>query len=434
MVIDEAEEYILSLRHIGDVKDAVWEAYCELGSTCSRRCGEGLSILILTAPCYGFGDIIFAVKLGGYLRDWYGCRVTFVTTHGAGFQRMGVPARDIVQLNSKSKNVECRRFGLLTPERTIPAADLMFIAPVPTNYDASLTDVKRLVKGSNQFNTFFFSEYNHDSPTDFPTGIGPGTYGIFLSNVTVKLGKPAGLTSPYAVAYITDTSPGHERCLYSFMEMVAAKYNGHTRFDIVVPSWVCEEIGHFARTIVKRVKPYFPNVDFVGKDKKREVLVRANSGANITKLLTIRCDVFPLPIPEMLRLIKASVPDILLTGDQSVSDCLSCCPSKTIWYQITPWKGSFGKGLAKELPQKYLASKTTSCGTLKALKYRSSFKRFLDKWDFRKLAKPKLDAIILAAKARRSSDQVREFERMLMKTKKLAPLKRMINNSGISGR
>lgn len=425
MVIDEAEEYILSLRSGDNIKDAVWEAYYELGTRCSKKCGEGMNVLILTAPCYGFGDIIFAVKLAAYLRSWYGCRVTFVTTHSAGFQKMGINPKDIVELKSKVSNIECRRFALLTPVRAIPSADLVFIAPVPTNYDASLKDVQKLVRNANQFNTFFFSEYNHDEPTDFPTGIGKDTYGIFLSDVVVKPGKPAGLKAPYAVAYITDASQSHERCLYSFIQMVAAKYNGHNKFDVVVPSWVCDDLEHFRKNIINKVKPYFSEVDYVGKDGKRTAMHRGKENG---KLLTIRCDTFPLPISEMLRLIKASVPDILLTGDQSVSDCLSCCPSKTIWYQITPWKGAFGKGLAKELPQKYLLKKGTSCGTLKALKYRSNFTKFLDKWDFRKLAKPKLDAVVLAAKARRSSSQVRDFERFIEK-KKLVTLKKKIRSA-----
>ena len=35
--------------------------------------------------------------------------------------------------------------------------------------------------------------------------------------------------------------------------------------------------------------------------------------------------------------MKDSVEDILVTGDQSLTDVLSCCKSnKNVWYQIAP--------------------------------------------------------------------------------------------------
>lgn len=421
-VVDEAVEYILSLRSMKNVKDAIWKAYYELGAKCTKTCGYNMTVLILVAPCYGFGDIIFAIKVGKYLQEWYSVKVTYLTTHSNGFQKMGIPQSDIIELKSKSKNIECRRFSRLVPNRVIPVADLIFVAPVPTNYDASLSDVKKLVKTSNMFNTYFFSEYNHPDQVDFPTGVGGNNLGIFLNNTPVQPGKPVGLKNPFAVAYITDTTSGYERCLYAFMEMVAAKYSRkYKKFDIVVPPWVCGDINRFKKTIKNKVRNYYPSIVFVGKDKRVEWLL--DDGP---KIFTIRCDIFPLPIEQMLRLIKSSVPDILLTGDQSVSDALSCCPSKNIWYQIASWKAGFGKGLAKELPQKYLSKKTTSCGSMEGLQYKSNFSKFLKNWDFRKLAKPKLDSVFLAAKARKNSVEIRDFEDLVGDTKRLMPLKKML--------
>ena len=40
----------------------------------------------------------------------------------------------------------------------------------------------------------------------------------------------------------------------------------------------------------------------------------------------------------MLGLYKFSLNDILVTGDQSITDVLTCCKDKHIWYQITDWK------------------------------------------------------------------------------------------------
>jgi hypothetical protein len=95
--------------------------------------------------------------------------------------------------------------------------------------------------------------------------------------------------------------------------------------------------------------------------------------------------------------MENSVEDILVTGDQSITDALSCCSSKNIFYQIARWKRMFGKGLSKYMPNQYLKSYKTSCGTLKAVKYKSNYKKFVKEWDFRTLAKPKMDAIIKLA-------------------------------------
>ena len=96
----------------------------------------------------------------------------------------------------------------------------------------------------------------------------------------------------------------------------------------------------------------------------------------------------------MLTLMYNSVSDILLTGDQSITDGLSCCPKKNIWYQIAPWKEAFGKQLSIHMPQKYYKRKKTSCGTIEAIGLKSDYREFVKKYDFRKLAKPKINKIV----------------------------------------
>lgn len=429
-VIDEAIEYLLDIRSIKKAKDAIWEAYYELG-TQRIPPHAGLTVLILVAPCYGFGDIIFGIKLGTYMRQWYGCNVYFLTTHTAGFEKMGELPSSIITLASKSKNVECRRFANLVPNRPIPIADLIFVAPVPTNYGASLEDVRKMLKGATEFNTFFFSEYNHpDSKTvDFPTGIGGKNLGIFLADKTnSKLGvmRPDSLKNPFAIAYISDTVPSYSKCLYSFIEMIAAKYSKKYKIlEVIVPIWVCEDITRFKKSIINKVSKHYPNIDYIDSDKKRSWLSDSNNDSN---LFTIRCDVFPVPNNEMLQMIKYSIPDILLTGDQSLTDALSCCPTKNIWYQIAPWKEGLGKALAKYLPQKYLTKKSTSCGSVSALNFKSGYSKFINDWSFRKLAKPKLDAIILAALARKNSIEIQELENLISHTRRLAALKAKVRD------
>ena len=51
--------------------------------------------------------------------------------------------------------------------------------------------------------------------------------------------------------------------------------------------------------------------------------------------------------------MKDSVKDILVTGDQSLTDIISCCKYKRVWYQIAPWKKGLAENLHKHLPNEY---------------------------------------------------------------------------------
>jgi hypothetical protein len=427
-VIDRAVEYILELRKIDKAKNAVWEAYRELDVRCGPRCGEGLKILLLNTPCWGFGDIIFGMKIATYLRKWYGAKVTIATTHFDKFVDLGEPRENLVRLSGKSNFVECRRFAKLRLGRDIPVQDLIFVAPVQASYDGSIPDVKKLVGYATIFNTFFFSEYNDSSwkALDFPTGIGGKNLGILLSKPEdIPKGRVKGLSRAYAMAYLADfeSVPGAEKCFMSFLTMVAKKYKSrHAKFDVVVPPWVTRNIGEFEDEIEDVITEDYPTVEIMTKVNGKVVKKRLFKGEG-NKVLTIRGDVLPCSNRTMLQLMVHSVDDILLTGDQSISDVLSCCPNKNIFYQIAEWKEGFGKQLAKHLPNKFLLKKKTACGSLQAIRYKSSYGKFLKKWNFSVIGKPRLDAVILAAKARKDSALVREFERVVGKSRTLGSLK-----------
>ena len=76
-------------------------------------------------------------------------------------------------------------------------------------------------------------------------------------------------------------------------------------------------------------------------------------GNNNNRTLIFRGDILPKPRKEFISLIKYSVDDVLLTGDQSITDAFSCCQKKVIWYQIAPWKKNFAKQMAIHIPNKY---------------------------------------------------------------------------------
>ena len=124
----------------------------------------------------------------------------------------------------------------------------------------------------------------------------------------------------------------------------------------------------------------------------------------------------------MLRLIKYSVKDVLLTGDQSITDALSCCWDKNLFYQTAPWKEDLAHNLAKYMPNKYLLKKKTTCGTVKAIKYKSNYSKFVRDWDFRTRGKPKLDAVILSIKSAKFKN-IKNLQEMILSVRSVETLK-----------
>ena len=87
--------------------------------------------------------------------------------------------------------------------------------------------------------------------------------------------------------------------------------------------------------------------------------------------------------------------DVLLTGDQSITDAFSCCSnSKRIWYQAAPWKMLFAEKMAEEIPNINFETFKTACGTIRGLHKSHNYTSFLDRYDFRKLGKVRMDSIL----------------------------------------
>lgn len=420
---EETVDNILSSRTQKQVKNALWEPYFSAKEKCSKSYCKNLRILILNAPCNGFGDLIFALKLANYLKEWYGVYVTIATTFESGLLSLGADPKYVVGLVG-GKNTQCRRFRLLKMNKKIPKQDLIFVAPVQIDFDHSIADVKRLVPYANEFNTFSFSEYNDYIGKDFTfhTGIGKNRDGLLLTKPLKTTGKPKGLKNPYAVVYVAGSIRGVEKCILAFTEMIAKKYHKkHKKLDIVIPEWFAKK--RVDTELRKRISKFYPNILLIHKDTSVKIIEEGDSKDNT---LTFRCDILPVPNNLMMQLMSKSIDDILLTGDQSITDALSCCSKKNIFYQIAPWKSDLAKNLAKYMPNVYLKNVKTSCGTLKAINYRSNYSKFVREWDFRKRGKLKVDAIILSALAIKKNNDIADLVELASKTKNLKTLKNNI--------
>jgi len=428
----EAVEKLKHLKNIDKARNILWEVFSK--NKCGKQCGKGIRILILNTPCNGFGDIVFAKKIADYMKQWYGATVTIATTTPKGFISLGVKKSMLVKirtgtytshyLSHSEPNDECRRFRTLKLAK-LAKYDLIFVAPIVSNFDAELRDVKYIIPYATKTNTFFFSEYNDKSKysTDFPTGVGNDRMGLLFADQPSRT-RYRKLKNPYIMTYVAseEVVPTASKCMMSFIQMVVKKYYlQHNKLDIVIPDWVGDEdYWYYFEKHLHPLLKYYPRIFYKEIGKKKELVYK---GVGKGRELTLRADIYPVPNKTMTRLFRHSLEDVLVTGDQSITDVLSCCASKNIFYQIVEWKKSFASNLAALMPNKYLLKKSTACGTLKAIKYKSNYKGFAEKWDFRKNARPKLNGIILAAKAQKENNDFRILADDINKARSYGTLK-----------
>jgi hypothetical protein len=379
----------------------VWKLFTEPSPDLNK-----LKVLIINAPCMGYGDIVFASKFSSIVKKWYECDIKILTTQKKAFMSLGFDPENIYEMKSTSKESNCRRLKLMRVYRNgkqtyIPDADLIFVAPLQADFDPDINDVQKIARYSNRFNTFFVSEYNDvlTKKIDFNTGVGGKRLGLLFTDEQ-KITNP-GITNPFCVIYVAKTISRVKSCIVNFVSMVGKKHSD-SNFEIVIPDWV--ESENILIPICTALQEYFGTIKI--RTKQDEKTTHYGNG----NTATIRMDIFPVPNDIMLGLIKYSAKDILVTGDQSITDALSCCTDKNIFYQTAPWKENFAKNLAKELPNKWLMKKSESCGGLPAIGYQSKYQGFKERWDFRTLAKPKMDCIFNYTAAKNKNRLLRDYE------------------------
>lgn len=372
---------------------------------------KDLNILILNAPCNGFGDIIFAFKLYKIIKSIYNSNVYIATPDKEKMMMLGnLPDETVILLTKQDGTYpgQCRRFESLKMHTNL-IFDLILPAPIPWDFKFSLRDIKKLIPYATKYNTYSFSEYNDylNKGIFFNTGLGKGRLGMLFtkenkSNIKSNEKSNRLIKDKYALAYlntIDSTTPRWRSCLKNFIQMITNKYK-YRHFQLIVspsmmdylkgkPSkeWFIDAsmTKNELRSIVHK---YYKNIILIDSKENNHVLSDIPNYSFI-----IRGDILPVPNHVMLQYIKQSVKDILITGDQSITDVLTCCPEKNIWYQIAPWKENLGKELAKQMNNKYLKSKKTSCGTTKS-KFKSNYKKFIKDNNFVKNFRPIMDDIM----------------------------------------
>jgi len=402
-----------------------------------------VKILLLTSTCNGFGDVIFSYKLKQYLKDWYDdlVDVKIATNSVKQFTSIGEKLDELIHLKTKAKDFQCRKFNTMTPfnayqfitnERLVPedieSFDLYLVAPITADFKPDFKEIHTLVKNSNRFNTFFLTEYNSPIHKDiaFNVGVGKGRVGMFLiDKPEVKPSKLPNLDYPYSIIYIAKNDDYLEKCYEGFIELLTSKHK-YPRLDIVTPDWMMEIVEKNIEYVLDSVDDHYSTIKCVyKKDGQTLEKVLAQDGDGRGELV-FRFDVFPVPFDKVIALYQHSLPHVLLTGDQSITDFLSVRYKDSVpYYQGLPWKQNFYTTLAKVLPNKFFKSYKTSCGNIKAIKYNPDFSKFIKKYDFRVNAKPLMDAILMSVGYK--SESYDNIKKIVAKSKDVRTVKKKLN-------
>ena len=371
-----------------------------------------IKVGLINIPCGGFGDIVNCKTFADYLKEWYPTmKVTICTAAISKFKSLGMKTKDLVELKAKKvwdkdEGAECQEFHNLKFAKKMPIFDIVIVVPMVNDY-FSIQQLKKLIPYATPYNSFSVSEYNGEYPPyTFPIGVGKGQLGLMLTNMKIK--RHNLIRSPYVLAY----TAGHDRgqgalthtnlCILSFIEMICKKYNHYKKLQLIIPPWFCSDNADLELSLLTSpqlktrynniVKKYFSRSQLQLKDGTMIQLF--NTQKNKNELL-LRGDILPKPREEFISLIKYSLPDVLLTGDQSITDGLSYSNmKKRIWYQISPWKKDLAHELSKAIPNQYLDNFRTSCGTLRGIHTNINNRNLIKQNDFRKKGKIRMNAIL----------------------------------------
>lgn len=381
-----------------------------------------LNVAVFVNPCYGFGDIIFALKIFNYIKSWYNIEPTIVTTKPKIFIDNGIKKVICVKIPNKpykecdnvrlmeaytiNSEGECNKKIDLSKRKQF---DLILVAPwIGTDYEPDYKALKNIFPYTTKFNTFLFSEYNAPDPHkyDFPTGLGKNLYGILLTDVE-KAPEQRLLNNPFLMVHMTeDFRSDIPKCFSGFIKLMCKKYAyKYPNLDVVLPKHIInrKELITKLEKWVKE-KGYYDRIIVIdSKENRNKIDTRP-------KTLTFRGDITPLPHKQYSELFQYALPDVLITGDQSVTDIISCCKKYNIYYQIMPWKRNFAKNLSELLKNPNLRKISTACGLEKmSIKTKSDADMIYKKGDFRKLGKKKLDAIMLSIIESKKNPYLKEF-------------------------
>mgnify|MGYP001262831895 CR=1 FL=1 len=430
--MDHFQKQVKESKKYEDLYNVLWKSVED--KRLEKKHYHNIRIGLFNVPCGGFGDIIVTKTFHDYLKEWYPTsNVSICTTGPQKYKDLGLKNTKIHHLVRKDKSGwddgECSGYEQLELRNKSLRFDIMIVIPI-INYVFNIKKFQKLISYANVLNTFSVSEYNGEFPPyTFPIGVGKGQLGLLFNNFRFK--QQNLMKKPYALVYI-QPSPSwgvHSKyCFLSYLEMICKNYHKkHRNFQIVIPNWIYETLDenyNFMLQVKKIIRKYYGIFSIVNNNKEKYILDQ-NDKKNGE--LILRADILPQKREIFISLMKDSIKDILVTGDQSLTDIISCCKYKRVWYQIAPWKTGLAENLHKHLPNKYYGTFKTSCGTLKSIDTEIDWRKFMKEYDFRINGKKRMDSILIGHSLYKKNTVFKEIASAIEKSRYLETAQNKIN-------
>ena len=455
--MEEFKEYILKCKNFDEIYDIRWKL--NLGKKVKNIHYKNIKLGLINVPCGGYGDVIKCIKIYEYVKRWYpGIDVTILSASQQKFRNLGIKEKIINIKNKNNDEAECYKFKDLKVVGKKKFNCFLVIPVISDPFD--INDFKKMIPYATKWNTFTMSEYNDIDtiPTDFPIGVGNKNLGLFFDKPVLE--KQTFVKNPYALVYIQPSDDGllHSRyCFLSFLEMIINKdkYKNHRKFEVILPNWISQDIlfynpvkskflnitkKQYQKITVKtkEEEKILFNKETIDKTNKKRINRKSNKtktkritkriNRNNSKELIIRGDILSQPREKFIGLIKDSIKDILLTGDESLVDTLNCCSQKTIWYQIAPWKKNLAENLAIETGNKNYKTYKTSCGNIKGYKFKNDTHKLIKENDFRKKGHERFNSAIIGLYENHNNKDIQKIIEIIEHSRYLDTLKKKIKN------
>lgn len=392
-----------------------------------------LKVALFVNTCYGFGDIIFTLKIQNYIKQWYNVDCSIITTNPKKFigRTKSLYCTKIPHIKKYTECIDTKGMriynidenGNSTTLAKLPNFDLIFATPwIGTDFDPNRNLLKSIFPYTNKFNTFLFSEYNLPDykKYDFPVGIGKNYCGILLSNNPIYFKEiqktPRLIENPYIIVHISEHPYVNiNKCFSNFIKLMCKKYHNNIRnLDIICPSILFKNTKEF-----DKLKSYIVENGYYDNVIKVKNSVDKGSSEYSGSTLTFNSSILPLEYEKFQSLFYYSLPDILVTGDQSLTDIINSPKDFNLYYQTMPWKTGLAKTLSKILHTDYLKNVGSSCGLENlSLNDKTDLKLISENYSFEKLGKPKMDRIFKNAILFNTDKVFKTFQSVVLSSRK----------------
>ena len=230
---------------------------------------------------------------------------------------------------------------------------------------------------------------------EIPLGLSEDRYGIFITENPQQSKRM--IKNPYIMTHIsninwTEAEGDYKSCLSNFLKLMVKKYHKvYPVLDIVVSKGITGNFIETDRDRFNKLKDYLKK--YYGKVK----LIKSENDTLLKEGLNIRSDLPFMSHTKFTGLFQHCLPDILGTGNQTISDIASCCTKFNVMYQTLSWEKNFARNLGRILNKKHLLTRRSACGVYgdkNMLTMTTDLSIIKEKYNFAIKGKPFMDKIM----------------------------------------